>query len=205
MYRVRIIFTSDLIGAWAECGGLSAHLNFLPIPVHIVATESISASLLYGGLISTRLEEMARSRTNRPAGLVDFAELLSNEHSRFKMQAVSQSKPAPTYPAAPKKEKDDKETRRAWLPKKEYMANLEAEKKTNDKTSSSSAAMSPMPSPSRARSRRRSRPGRSRSAKRRRRFPQPKRAAQRQRRRNWPPFPSFSSILGGLLSVWLKL
>ena len=110
LYRLRFICASDLFGAWAEFGGIAAQLNSVSILLHIVTTESIAASLIYDGLISTHLGDLDRPRANKKAGAVDFADLMSNEHSRFKIQAVSQSRPAvATALVAKKEQKGEKE------------------------------------------------------------------------------------------------
>ena len=122
MYRVRFIFTSDLFGAWAEFGGLSAHLNFLPILLRIVTTESISSALLYGGLITTHMEELSRSRANRTAGLADFPNCcLTRILVSSCMRCGVSIETDPNNSGRAEKEKSDKEAKRAWPPKKEYM------------------------------------------------------------------------------------
>ena len=184
LYRLRFIFTADLLGAWSGFGGLSAQLNYMSILLHLATTESMSAALIYDGLISSHLEELARSRANKTAGVVDFADLLSNEHARFKIQAVAQAKPS-VKPNVPKPDKEqpkgDKEQKpkRVWLPKAEYLAKITAEKEAKQAASSSAAKPPKSPSPSRKRSRRVSR---SRSPKR-RRSPQPKRQPNKRQRR----------------------
>ena len=185
LYRLRFILTADLLGAWSDYGGMSAQLNFISIILHIVTTESISAALIYDGLMSAHLEELARSRANRTAGTVDFHELLSNEHARFKAQALAQAKPAVPKQGGVKPDKEQpkgdggKKPKRVWLPKAEYMAKLAAEKEANEAAPSSAAKPRKSPSPPRKRSRAASR---SRTPKR-RRSAQPKRQ-QRQKRRN---------------------
>ena len=185
LYRLRFILTADLLGAWAEFGGLSAQLNFLSILLHLVTTESIAAALNYDSLIQTHLEELARSRANKTAGVVDFADLLSNEHARFKAQAIAQAKPAVPKSGAPKPDKEqptggkERKQKRIWLPRAEFLAKVAAEKEAKESSSSSAVKPAKSPSPSRKRSRR---PSRSRTPKR-RRSAQPKRQQQKQRQR----------------------
>ena len=74
---------------------------------------------------------MARALAGRATAAVDFAELLSVEQTRFKLQAVSQAAKGAT-PVDLKKEKPPKDTPVApkadWIPKKEYLAKLAAER-----------------------------------------------------------------------------
>lgn len=136
LYRLRFIFTADLLGTWADYGGISAHLNFISISLHIATTESIAAALIYDGLISTHLEEIALSRANKADGAVGFSDLLTSEHSRFKIQAATQAKHAVATAVLTKKEQKgekEKARKRAWLPKKEFLAKMEAEKVAKDK------------------------------------------------------------------------
>ena len=155
----------------------------------------MAASLLYDGLISIRLEELARSRANTTAGAVDFSDLLSNEHDRFKIQAVTQARPAVTTAVVSKKEKEqkgDKNAKSVWLHKKEYLSHLSAEEGAIDKSATPSAVKTPRVFPSRPRKRSRPRrPFRSRSPKRRRNSP-PSRNAQR-------------NVKGGVISLLPQL
>lgn len=84
--------------------------------------------MLYGSLLSAHLEELTRAREERATAAVDFSEL-SNEQTRFKIQASAQAsknsitvdpKKVPNEPSVPKKA--------GWLTKKEYLAKLEAER-----------------------------------------------------------------------------
>ena len=109
--------------------------------LHLATTESIAAALLYDSILSAHLEELARARVERSAATVDFAELLSVEQPRFKLQAIAQAiKPAPANDAQKdkklKKEQDAEwpSTKPVgWLPKKEYLAKLTAEKEANER------------------------------------------------------------------------
>ena len=62
LYRLRYILTADLRGAWADFGGISAHLNFISISLRVATTESITDDLIYDGRISTRTEDLGRPR-----------------------------------------------------------------------------------------------------------------------------------------------
>ena len=64
LYRIRFIPTSDICGA-RPTFGLSAQLNHSSVVPHLSTTESIPVALLYGQLLSTHLEELARSRADR--------------------------------------------------------------------------------------------------------------------------------------------
>ena len=190
LYRIRFIFTADLCGAWSSFGGIVAQFNNLSIILHLATTESISAALIYDGLLTAHLEELARARQERPAAQVDFADLLSTEQTRFKIQAVAQaSKPAPLGgPPVLKKEKVLKEKQvpkdkpPGWIPKPEYLAKLAAEKKE----AQVAANQASQKERNRAHSSHRSRP---RTPKRREHFNRRARSNQReamkrQRRRN---------------------
>ena len=155
LYRIRFILTSDLLGAWRDFGGLSAQLNHVSILLHMVTTEATTTALVYDGLISSHLEELARPRANKTAGAVDFHDLLSNEHARFKLQAVAQAKPGAANAGLAKKEKAEKAAKgaackdkhnRIWLPKKEYLANLSDEKALSGQTATSSDVKPSKPS-----------------------------------------------------------
>ena len=155
---------------------IAAQFNNRSIALHLATTENIATSVLYDSLLSARLEELARSRAERPTDAVGFAELLSAEQSRFKLQAGPQAAKNAT-PVDLKKEKLLKDTpvvpKPGWLPKKEYLAKLEAERVAK-------AAADEAARPVRSRSRR----ARSRSNRRapsRRRAP-PKREPMRTRR-----------------------
>ena len=124
---------------------------------------------------------MDRARVGRPADVMDFAELLSAGRPRFKLQAVSQAaKAAPVV--GPKKGKLPKYTpappKAGWLPKKEYLAKLEAGRAAK---AAAESAVRRHPAPNHSRSRR----GRSRSNRRgqsRQRRASPKREPMRTRR-----------------------
>ena len=74
--------------------------------------------------------------------MVDFAELMSVEQPRFKMQAIAQAinpSPVTEQPKEQKKRKQEQEPDApsnqpvGWIPKKEYMAKLAAEKAANER------------------------------------------------------------------------
>ena len=133
---MRFILTSDICGAWSSFGGIAAQLDNLSIILHLATTESITAALLYDGLLSAHLEELARSRVERSAAVIDFSELLSVEQTRFKLQAVAQA--TKKDPPVEKGGKGDKKKEKGlgpstgkpqgWLPKQEYLAKLAADK-----------------------------------------------------------------------------
>ena len=164
LYRIRFISTADVCGAWSSFGGLAAQLNHLSIVLHIATTETIGTALVYDSLLSSHLDELARSRAGRVGDAVDFASLLSNEHHRFKIQAATQTAKPPPAEKGKDKGKGRKKKKETWLPKKEYLAKLEAERKAKaDAAAASSAKRSRSPSrrgrppsPNRHRSKRRS-------------------------------------------------
>ena len=79
LYRMRFVCTSDICGAWSSFGGISAQLGNLSILLHLATIASITASLLYGGLLSAHLEELARAGAERSTAVVNFAAPLSVE------------------------------------------------------------------------------------------------------------------------------
>ena len=187
---MRFIFTADICGAWASFGGIAAQLNSVSIILHLATTESIAAALLYDSILSAHLEELARARVERSADTVDFAALLSAEQPRFKLHAIAQAvKPTPVNDAQKdkklKKEQDtDAPSNKpaGWLPKKEYLAKLAAEKAANERIAL--AAEKAEKGKKRPYSRRRSR-SRSQKKKSARRERSPVRETmKRQRRRN---------------------
>ena len=196
LYRLRFIFTADLCGAWSSFGGIVAQFNNLSVILHLATTETISAALIYDSLLSAHLEELARARQERSAAQVDFAELLSNEQSRFKTQAVAQAaKKEPVVQADTQKEKGQKEKGQkgkgqkekppGWLPKAEYLAKQAAEQKAAQAAAAQAAVQAAQRERNRAPSPHRSR---SRTPKRRdnsnRRRSNPREGMKRQRRRN---------------------
>ena len=141
LYRARFVSAADICSACSRFGGLAAQLNNLsPIP-HLATTESNEAALFYGSLLSDRLEELARSRAERSAAVIDFDELLSVGQTRFKLQAITQA--AKKEPAVEKVEKVDKKVKKevdplankspGWLPKKEYLGKLAADRAADQK------------------------------------------------------------------------
>ena len=164
----------------------------MSIILHLATTESIAAALLYDSILSAHLEELARARVERSAETVDFAELLSVEQPRFKLQAIAQAvKPAPVNEVQKDKAKLKKEQENegpsnkppGWLPKKEYLAKLAAEKAANERIALA-AEKAADHGKKRQSSRRRSR-SRSQKKKSSRRERSPVREAmKRQRRRN---------------------
>ena len=85
--------------------------------------------------ISERLEELARSRSGRSAAQVDFAELLSvggEPASRSKLRRMPPNLPHPWVPVGGKKPKGPAHPHAnkppGWMPKKEYLSNLAAER-----------------------------------------------------------------------------
>ena len=138
-------------------------MNNLAIIPHMPTTESIGDALAYGSLLPAHLGELARTRANSTAGAVDFTDLISSEQPRFKTHAIAQAdNPPPGVTKAPTKAPpaDPKApNKRDRHPKKQYLAQLAAEKEAagavaSASSDSSSAARTPSP----ARSRRRSLP-----------------------------------------------
>ena len=90
-------------------------------------------------------------------------DLLSSEQQRFEIHAVEQAAKSAPQPDVPKvatkaSTKVPKATnKRHWIPKKQYLAQLAAEKKAADAGAVSAAADSSTAVPARAPSRRRSR------------------------------------------------
>ena len=137
----------------------------------MAAVESIAVAPACDAILSTRLEELARARANKTAGTVDFKDLLSTEKHRFKIQAIALASKTAPLPAVPKvgakavTEVPNATTKRPWMPKKQYLAQLAAEKKAAEAaavaaaaTSSTSAPLRPLSN--RRRTRSRSRPPR---------------------------------------------
>ena len=97
-----------------------------------------------------------------------FTDLLSSEQQRFKIHAIAQAAKSAPQPAVPKvatkafTEVLEATNKRPWVPKKQYLAKLAAEKKAADAAAVAAAAASaddaPARAPSRRNSRRRSRP-----------------------------------------------
>ena len=205
LYRMRFILTAepekgmisppffrDICGAWSSFGGIAAQFNHLSIVLRLATTENIESALLYDSLLSAHLEELARARAERSAETLDFAQLISVEQTRFKLQAVAQA--AKTAPPADKKEKEkvQKDTPVApkadWLPKKEYLAKMAAGRKAAAAGAAANAAARsarvaadrPADHPPRSARRSRSRRGSSRSNHQR---ASPKHEPMRRRRR----------------------
>ena len=201
LLRLRFILTADLCGAWFPFGGIAAQLNNLSILLHLSAVESIAVAWAYDSILSAHLEELARARADRTAGAVDFVDLLSSENHRFKMQAIAQAgRSAPGSAGAdrapPKASTEAKATaapKRKWLPRKQYLAQLAAEKRAAEAaaTATAVAAASSAPPPERPpvisrpvyndRRRSRSRPRSPRRADYGPRIAQPKQRNQRRR------------------------
>ena len=132
----------------------AAQFNNLSIVLHLATTENIATALLYDSLLPAHLEELASARAERSEDVVDFDELLSVGQPRFNLQAVAQAaKAAPSVD--PKKDKLPNDTpsvpKTGWLPKKEYLAKLEAGRATK---AAADAAVRRQPSSNRSRSRR---------------------------------------------------
>ena len=144
-------------------GGLASQLNNRSISLHLAATESIGDSTSYDTLLASQLEELGRARANRTAGAVNFMGLLQSEPPRLQIQANAQAEmtsqnPAATRAPAKAPPVDPKATgERAWIPKKQYMAQLAAAMRASDDAASDSAPDAPFRPPSPVRSRRRSR------------------------------------------------
>ena len=166
----------DICGAWSTFGGIAAQFNHLSIVLHLATVENISSALLYDSLLSAHLEELARARAEKSAEAVDFAQLLSVEQTRFKLQAVAQAaKPTPPVkdPGAKEKGKGKPSVPKAdWLPKEEYKAKMAAERAAkaaaartaaNAATAARSDRTADRPADTRSTHRSRSRRGRSRS------------------------------------------
>ena len=134
---MRFIITADLCDDWLPYGGLSAQLNNLSILLHLAAVESIAVALAYDTILSTHLGELARVRANKAAGKVDFMDLLSTKQHRFKIQAIAQAARSAPQPAVPKvvskavsEAKSTAVPKRQWIPRKQCLAQLAAEKKS---------------------------------------------------------------------------
>ena len=118
----------DICGAWPTFGGIAAQFNHLSIVLRLATVENIASALLYDSLLSAHLEELARARAEKSSETVDFAQLLSVEQTRFRMQVVSQD----AKPIQPAKEVDLKDKPKGkpsapkadWLPKEEYKAKI---------------------------------------------------------------------------------
>ena len=116
--------------------GLSAQLGDISVLLHLETTENIATAIAYDTLLSAQLAESARARAERAVGAVDFVDLLSTEHARFKAFAAEQCVKNSNAPPVknPKNPKPDAnpDTKRFWLPKKEYLAKLAADKAASD-------------------------------------------------------------------------
>ena len=99
MCRIRLISTSDIFGAWAPFGGMSAQLCNISGLLRLETTENIATAMAYGALLSSHLAESARARAEKAVGAVDFVDLLSTEHARFKAHAVAQCSKTSVPPA----------------------------------------------------------------------------------------------------------
>ena len=115
---------------------------------------------------------------------MDFADLLSTEHARFKIQAVAQRVKTPDIPPAKQHLKNEKkvdrktDTKRVWLPTKEYLAKLAADKAASaDQAQPSSPNRGRKRSPDQKRSRSPSRRHRSPAKDARRKIPETKMTA----------------------------
>ena len=150
--------------------------------LHLATTGNIATAMAYDPLLSAHLAESTRACAERTVGAVDFAALLSTEHARFKIQAAAQCVKTPNTPPAkqqqPKNEwKVDKktDTKRVWLPKKEYLAKLAADKAASaDQAQPSSHNRGRKRSPDRKRSRSPSRRHRSPAKETRQKIPEAK-------------------------------
>ena len=126
--------------------------------LHLATTENVATAMAYDSLLSAHLAESARERT---VGAADFADLLPTDHARFEIQAVAQCVKTPNIPPAKQQhlkneKKVDRKTdpKRVWLPKKEYLAKLEADKAASaDQAQPSSPNRGRKRSPDRKRSR----------------------------------------------------
>ena len=131
MYRLRFVAAAAICGAWAPFGGISAQMSNILFLRQLETTKNIDTAMAYDTLLSDRLAESARARAERTAGAVDFAELLSTGRARFKVQAVAHCVRAPNGPPVKNptnhKPGDKPDTKRVWLPKKEYSAMLAAD------------------------------------------------------------------------------
>ena len=165
-----LTFASEVFSLLVD---LSAQFNNLSIVLALATTENIAISVLYDSLLSAHLEELARACVESSTDVADFAELLSAEHPRFKLKAVSQAaKAAPVVDLA--NDKIPKDTpvvpKIGRLPKKEYLAKIEAERAAR---AAAESAVRRQPPPNRSRSRRaRSRSNRRAPSRQRRASPQ---------------------------------
>ena len=182
----------DICGAWSTFGGIAAQFNHLSIVLQLATVENIASALLYDSLLSSHLEELARARAEKSTEIVDFAQLLSVEQTRFKLQAVAQAA-KPIQPGKDKEPKDQPKGKPSvpkadWLPRAEYKAKMAAERaasaakaKAAAETAAQAVRTPADRQPDRQRSPRRSRSRRDRSRSRQR--PSPKDQPMRRRRR----------------------
>ena len=88
----------DICGAWSTFGGIAAQFNHLSIVLHLATVENTASALPYDSILSTHLGDLARARSEKSSETVDYAQLLSVEQTRFKLQAASHA-PNPNQPA----------------------------------------------------------------------------------------------------------
>ena len=146
MYRLRFIITADLCAAWIPLGGWSAQLNNLSILLHLPTTESVAGALAYDTRLSAHLEELARARANKTDGAVDFTDLLSTKQHRFKIRAIALAAKSAPQPAVPKvvakavTEVPKAPNKRPWIPRKQRLSQLAADKKADEAAATAAAA-----------------------------------------------------------------
>ena len=129
------MIAADLRGAWPPFGGISAQKRNLSVILHLTATESAGAPLAYDTLIPTRLGELARAgQSGRwcrgfllPAIICTSSGHDSRHCSRYEELAtppVTKVKDPSPDPLAP--------CNRVWVPRKQYLAHLAAEKRETE-------------------------------------------------------------------------
>ena len=86
LYNIRFLITGGFCGDWVIFGGLAAKLAHLAIAPNLATTENIPASLSYGRLVRTDIQERARA-----SGGAVSTPPLSNS-SNFRMTQTSNLK-----------------------------------------------------------------------------------------------------------------
>ena len=100
LYQLRFLLTAELLGALSTFGGFGAGVNHLSIVLNIATTDTIAVALAYNRLVTTFLEEKARSRDETALAADFFSSFLSNENAAFRGQAAVESAPRPVSPKA---------------------------------------------------------------------------------------------------------
>ena len=72
MYRLRVVFASDLCSAWAMFVGLGPRLAHLSAVLHIGITESVGTALSYRRIFGAQLQGKSRKRTTPTSEFVSI-------------------------------------------------------------------------------------------------------------------------------------